>query len=316
MKKGTAFFFLVLGLISLGIYFNYDKIEPKVFQVINNGIDYMDKSGLTEITSEGNLISDTETNHLEDSGLSGKNVVIEKTYYPYYGMLSDKEQILYKQVYENIENVKTTFVPIEESTVDEVNRVIEFVYNDHPEFFWMDTNYTYKYTEDNICAQVILKYNETSQYLDTAKKNLDEIVTPIIEEARNYSTDYEREKYVHDVLIKNMEYQETSALNQTMYSALVLKKSVCAGYSRSFQYILTRLGIPTYYVTGTAEGDHAWNIVKLGNDYYNVDITWDDNPNNIYAYFNLSDDTFSKTHTRTRDSVNLPKCEGKKYENR
>lgn len=304
---------LIVVVLAIAVYFNYDKILDKISSVIDNGVEYVNQTGLIKMSSEGNLISKTEVTKLEDSGLKGESIVIEETYYPYYGLLSSNEQKIYKQVYENVKNAKTTFVPITDITVPEVNKVIEYVYNDHPEFFWIDTNYTYKYTEDNLCAQIILKFNETSQYLEEAQTNLDNVVTPIINEALTYPTAYEREKYVHDIIINESEYNENTSMNQTAYSALVLKKSVCAGYSRAFQYILTKLGIPTYYITGTSDGDHAWNIVKLDDGFYNVDITWDDNTVDQYRYFNLAESEFSKNHTRTRAAVNLPSAEGTRY---
>ena len=52
--------------------------------------------------------------------------------------------------------------------------------------------------------------------------------------------------------------------NQNIYSALVGKRTVCAGYARSAQYLLQKMGMECIYVTGTcANGEaHAWNQVK------------------------------------------------------
>ena len=47
---------------------------------------------------------------------------------------------------------------------------------------------------------------------------------------------------------------------------------MCAGYARAFQYIMTNLEIPTFYVTGYSNGEHAWNIVNLSDGCYNVDL--------------------------------------------
>ena len=66
--------------------------------------------------------------------------------------------------------------------------------------------------------------------------------------------------------------------------AIVNKKTVCAGYAKAFQLLLTKLNIPCYYIVGFAKEAHAWNIVKL-DGYYNVDLTWDD-AKEQYKYFN------------------------------
>ncbi len=91
--------------------------------------------------------------------------------------------------------------------------------------------------------------------------------------------------------------------------------SVCAGYSRAYQYILQKLGIPCYYCTGSSGEDHAWNIVKLDDGYYNVDVTWDDTDPATYDYFNKTDSDYAGTHVRKSLSVYLPACNGMKYRN-
>ena len=113
---------------------------------------------------------------------------------------------------------------------------------------------------------------------------------------------------------KNLFTTINNKLNQSAYSALVNGKTVCAGYSRAFQYIMNKLNITTYYVTGKSQGEsHAWNIVKLGNGYYNIDLTWDDGKIITYNYFNKTDYEFSKTHERSEKSINLPSCNATTY---
>ena len=80
-------------------------------------------------------------------------------------------------------------------------------------------------------------------------------------------------------------------------------------------YIMNKLGIRTYYITGDSSGDHSWNIVELENEYYNVDLTWDDQKKISYRYFNVPDSIFTKTHIRKDLSIYLPVCRGNKYYN-
>ena len=307
---------LILLVCGFLIYTNFNSIVSYVDKLLDKGVDYINKTGLTLLDSDGSLISEKSKDSLEDSGITGRDLAFEGVYYPYYTLITDNERLLYKQIYANVVDYQTTFVPVTTSNINEVTNALEAVYNDHPELFWMDTSYSYKYYEDNTCAQIILKFNETINYIDTAKANFDNKVNSIINSANMYDSNYEKEKYVHNAILNIVEYDVSAPMNQTAYSALVNGKTVCAGYARSFQYIMTKLEIPTYYVTGTAEEDHAWNIVKLSDGYYNVDLTWDDVKTNKYSYFNIEDQKFSKTHTRTRMSVNLPTCNGNKYLNR
>ena len=128
----------------------------------------------------------------------------------------------------------------------------------------------------------------------------------VISETRFIEGELEKEKYVHDYIINNVVYDGSSELNQSAYSAVVNGSSVCAGYARAFQYIMIEIGIPCYYCTGYANGgNHAWNLVMVGSELLNVDVSWDDyDAENIsesirYKYFNLKDMEIEETHTRT-----------------
>ncbi len=268
---------------------------------------------LGEFSSNGYLVTENDLAGLEDSGITGKDCSFDTKYYPYYDLLTVEEQLLYKQIYANMNALAYTFVPLINVSIEEVKIAMEAVYNDHPELFWINTSYTYKYIENDIVVQITLSYNDTSKNIDASKQKFETVANKIIEGANNYSTDYEKEKYVHDEILKLVNYNTNASMNQSAYSALVNKQTVCAGYARAFQYIMIELGIPTYYISGYSNQDHAWNIVKLDNDYYNVDLTWNDANQNHHQFFNLTDDEFKKTHTRSNLSNKLPTCNSTKY---
>ena len=249
----------------------------------------------------------------EDSGITGEEYTFDTTYYPYYGYLSDDAKTLYKQIYANALALETSFVPVVPITVSEVVNVINAVYHDHPELFWMESGYTYKYTEDNICVHVNLNFNETANNIEEAKTQFEERANAIIDVASALGSDYEKEKYVYKALMECVEYDENAELHQSPYSALVYGKSVCAGYARAFQYIMLELDVPTYYCTGESQG-HAWNIIKLDGGYYNVDVSRADTKSSPERYFNRTDEDLKGTHKRSGYSTILPKCRAKTYE--
>lgn len=82
-------------------------------------------------------------------------------------------------------------------------------------------------------------------------------------------TDQEKAWRIGRTLIFNVDYvYETH--EQYMYGTLVNKKTVCAGYARTYAVILKYLGIDCDYAYGDG---HAWNLVKLGDCYYVSDLT-------------------------------------------
>lgn len=290
-----------------------NNLGINIKSLLNNTLALANTGDLTLINSQGEIVSDSEVGSLEDSGITGEDYNFDTVYYPYYGFLSPNEQSLYKQVYANIYELSTTFVPIVKVGSDEVKTTIEAVYNDHPELFWLDTNYSYKYTKNGNCVQIIMGFNKTADNITKSKSLFDGSAKKIIDEASKLSSNYAKEKYVHDAIIRIVDYDKNASINQSAYSALVNGKTVCAGYARAFQYIMTKLQIPTFYCVGTAGSDHAWNVVKLSDGYYNVDLTWDDYNGVSYKYFNLTDKDFSKTHIRTDLSTSLPLCTATTY---
>ena len=267
--------------------------------------------GYEPVTEELEQILEEEADNLTGviaTGELGEDLSFDASMYPYYAMLEPDLQRLYRQIYANAQSLNTSFVPVVEVSVSRVKTVFEAVYNDHPELFWLETGYSCKYLGSGKCVELILKYNETADYLEQAKAEYDSRAEVILSGARSQGTVFDQEKYIHDALMEMVEYDEGAAMNQSAYSALVPGRSVCAGYARAFQYLMQQLGIPCYYCTGTSGEDHAWNIVKLDQTYYNVDVTWDDTDPGTYDYFNKSDYEFADTHVRNSLSVYLPAC--------
>ena len=276
------------------------------------------RNGYREIQDEEEQIDEETARQLQDrlgQGNTGDGLEFAVAYYPYYAMLNDREQHLYRQIYANAEAGKGAFAPVESVSPEQLKNVFSAVYNDHPELFWMETAYACKYTSAGNCVEIDLQFNRTMQNLDSAKAAFHENAGYILAEAEKLSSDYEKEKYVHDALVDKIIYNLSAEMNQSAYSAMVNGETVCAGYARAFQYLMQQLGIPCYYCTGYAEERHAWNIVALDDGYYHVDVTWDDAADGRYDFFNKTDADYADSHIRQDMSVYLPACNGQAYRN-
>lgn len=278
--------------------------------------DVSSRTGFTPVQPEEQQIPDQEAQNLKEtlgSGETGEGLSFSAEEYPYYQMLSENQQSVYRQIYANAQNLTEKFAPEKTVSASDVKIAFEAVIGDHPEMFWLETGYSSKYLANGQCVEIDLKYNSTADDLESAKQRFDAAAQNLITGAASLDSNYEKEKYVHDALASAVTYDLTADMNQSAYSALVNGKSVCAGYARAYQYLLQQLGIPCYYCTGYSGGDHAWNIVKLEDGYYNVDVTWDDAAAIRYDYFNKTDADFASTHVRQNLSVYLPACNGTAY---
>jgi hypothetical protein len=274
------------------------------------------RTGYTPVQGSGQQIdsgSAKSTAQQVGTGDTGEKLSFNETTYPYYSMLSENLKKLYKQIYANANGLNKTFTPVISVTPDQLKNAFTAVCNDHPEIFWLDTAYSYRYMSDGSAAVLTLQFNQTADQLNSAKSSFEQEASVLTADAATKSTNYDKEKSVHDALIAHVSYNLGADMNQSAYSAIVNGETVCAGYSKAFQYLMQKLGVPCYYCTGYAGESHAWDIIKLDDGFYNVDTTWDDTDPSTYNYFDCSDQDFSGDHIRTDLSVNLPPCGGSKY---
>lgn len=290
---------------------------PPEKSVVEVPEEVADKSGYVPVQDTNEQVDDNEAQDLENQlayGETGDGLTFNTELYPYYGMLDAPLQKLYRQIYANAMALNGIFTPVEKVGIQQLRNVFMAVFNDHPEIFWMDSAYRGRFSAGGICMQIVLQFNQTADNLSASKAEFEEAAEEILSGARNMGSDYEKEVYVHDALLDRIQYNMAAPLNQTAYSALVNEQTVCAGYARAFQYLMEQLGVPCYYCTGYAGQNHAWNIIKLDGEFYNVDSTWNDTDPNTYDYFNKTDGYFAGTHVREDLSVYLPACNGQKYQ--
>lgn len=280
--------------------------------------DLADRTGYTPVTDSTTELNQEEADKLKTEltlGETGTTLYFDSVYYPYYYLLDGTGQAIYRQIYANANIMNKTFMPCQDITVNELKTVFEAVYNDHPELFWLETGYNCRYSRSGKCVEISLQFSVDEKELPEFRSTFDARANRILNQAWNLADDYEKEKYVHNRLLEQVEYQSGAPMSQSAYSAMVNGKTVCAGYARAFQYLMQQLGIPCYYCTGYSGENHAWNIIYLYGEYYNVDLTWDDTDPTTYLYFNKTDEDFATTHVRRSLAQKLPACNGTTYRN-
>ena len=107
-------------------------------------------------------------------------------------------------------------------------------------------------------------------------------------------SEYDKVQAIYDYICANVTYDYTYQ-RYSAYNALIDGTSVCRGYAALFYRMCKEAGLSVRGITGTASGvGHAWNIVRIGEVYYNVDSTWDEgNTIDKYSWFLKSDADFA-----------------------
>ena len=106
---------------------------------------------------------------------------------------------------------------------------------------------------------------------------------------------------IHDYICNHVDYAYNSTEEQiyTAYGALCTGKAVCQGYAVLFYRLCKEAGLSVRIISGTGNGGpHAWNIVRIGSKYYNVDCTWDGQDAATYNEFLLKSEADFRDHTR------------------
>ena len=106
---------------------------------------------------------------------------------------------------------------------------------------------------------------------------------------------------IHDYICNHVDYAYNSTEEQiyTAYGALCTGKAVCQGYAVLFYRLCKEAGLSVRIISGTGNGGpHAWNIVRIGSKYYNVDCTWDGQGAATYNNFLLKSEADFSNHTR------------------
>lgn len=310
--RGCLFGFLFVILISLACAISFASL-------IKEGI-IKDTKEISSITKEIKIPFQKVS--IDENELTNKY---------YYQQLSDKEKRVYKEI---LQGVRDDSMDIYLHTADgeRALSLYEFVLNDFPELFWCTGDSEINYSNGGIFQESYSELKPVYIYSGEERKlkmqEIENAVNVCIAGISADASEYERIKYVYEYIINTTEYNLEAPDNQNIYSVLVNKQSVCAGYARANQYILEKLGIFCTYVTGTAtsqQGEsqpHAWNIVKCDGEYYHVDTTWGDpvfteestvpNPGINYDYLCCTDNEIFITHTKDT-IISFPECTSMNY---
>lgn len=204
----------------------------------------------------------------------------------------------------------------------DIREVVNAFIYDNPQYFWIENLFGYAYAGDDTIVEFysVLSANECSRYI----KRFNDKVTELLSQVEKGKSAYQREKLIHDLILKNCTYKtgvKSSADGWeyfTAYGAIVNGEAVCEGYAKSMQVLLTRVGVQCSMVRGDAGGvAHMWNVVELNGEWYHVDPTWDDNENDnvpSYEYFNVTTEQICKNHTICDDIYTVTSTDDEEIE--
>lgn len=193
--------------------------------------------------------------------------------------LSEEEQFFYDQLYNTTEKLEIeNAITLPNTLSDEqAIKICENLKWDEPLFYWAD----FALEKSDTGERFLLASLKNGFSVDQIKKEKEEILQASEELIENIEGDPSFQLYfIHDQLASAIAYdrKESSSRSGDLYGALVQKQAICEGYARALQYMSQRAGIQSTFLIGKSHRGiaHAWNSVYLNEDWYYVDLTWDD----------------------------------------
>ncbi len=203
------------------------------------------------------------------------------------------------------------------SDQQEIRRIYEYVTNDYPELFWVSgyTSYGQKISEDRLAVeQIQIAYRCVTQDGQIDVKDIERKKAELKKAAKYFTRGITKKTKPYDALVTiyrrlilELDYDGVGLKTEesrgdysdlttddnlrSLYSALVHKKVVCAGYAVAMQYLLQSVGITCACVTSESHDGscHAFNALKIGKYVYYLDATWGDRSNTLTGKSNAGD---------------------------
>lgn len=204
-------------------------------------------------------------------------------------------------------------------TVDDFLSIYMLTANEYPELFYISSLVGYKYNIFGYVVDISLFYSCSKEtYINTQKPAFDAAVQRVLGGFNSSMNDVEKMLYLHDYITLTNAYDPLAVSSDTItsvpdesfsaYGCLVKGVSVCQGISDAFKIIANKLGYECDVIISMSM-QHAWNMVKIGGNYYHIDITWEEassyNDSALvdlagyvsHSYFLLSDVEIAKDHS-------------------
>ena len=218
-------------------------------------------AALTETVEMGNLINEGE-------------VIEEKEFHRYLssGFNRSYEETLKQDIMEHKSIINVAGYGFNDENIqDEITAFI----NRNPELFFLGDNFRVAKNSSGEITKLSFNYIYDKATTDSMIQQIENEANAFLS-SRDWSSLSASDKVllVHDYVACHCVYDEFQDNSYNLYGALVERAAVCQGYAQMEEYLLGKLGV-TSGVATSMQLNHAWNVVKVGNNWYHSDSTYD-----------------------------------------
>ncbi len=233
----------------------------------------------------------------------------------HYDQLDSPEQEVYSERLTALQ-ARENHAEVDIIPEDSLMKIFSGILYDHPEIFWIDNSVSFSYSS-NVTSdryEIGFEFTDDVSDIDTQAAAIEAAVSPVVAQIDSIADDYDKVTWIYEYLTKTVTYKAKAENSQNIRSTFLNHETVCAGYSLAFKYLCDRVGIPCVVMTGVAGGDfHEWNVVRVGDDWGYVDVTWGDTDDDFvctHSYLELTSDEMKRSGHTVTDGYSYPSVTG------
>lgn len=158
--------------------------------------------------------------------------------------------------------------------LNEIQSIYASILHDHPELYYAAPQLAIAGSMLSLNANLSYLYDDKQkQEID---KSFDCLQQSLAKELNK--PDIDKVYAAAFLIMKNSRYEINNIYNQNVASAIHYHAAQCSGFASAFKYAMDFIGVWCIVVAGSVSGEaqsgpHTWNIVKLNESYYHIDIT-------------------------------------------
>lgn len=327
--RGETSFIVSSGIASWAIPYKTGTIsEYCIIDITSDGTTTKETTAPTteSATEETTTETTTEMTTTETTTAPTVDPSIDLTCFPYeepeFPELTERQKQIYDDLVEKISNFEPHYYDRKElgydymddllyvSSVVEVHH-LEFrnyyemkeVNNDEGELQGIKVDYWCRWEDENPSHDI----NDVKAGMARFNERVDEILAGITDDM----TAYDKYCYLASQISINQDYDYEiwASVQAAPWAGVVEGYSICAGYSAAMEYLCKRANLYCRTVSGLINDEgHAWNLVKIPEGTYHVDVTWADGTGEVgtngwYRYFMLTQEQIEYDHVIVDDTV-------------
>lgn len=250
-----------------------------------------------------------------------------KTHYYYRNRLKSRDRAIYDRIFDGLQNWRPEIPMPAFCNIEEAYRVYTMVIRDCPLFFHVDVGIRMM---EGPNPKLFPKYRLTTQQYAQQHRLVCDFVRKSVQQMKGARRTYDKVRSIHNSMARHVIYfgiEEDDSHN--VVGAILKRKAVCESIAKAFKLICDANCIPCIVIFGRStstdgvqygtvsenskDDNHAWNMVKIGESWYNIDVTFDigaagfeDKTQIRYDYFCRSDQVFFVNHIPS--GRNLPQA--------